>query len=288
MWPAGRGFALLTGIFLVLAVCSPSPIIAWLAVFASIATALSPPLTRRWNAAVLAFLGAGVALFGLLLVTLAPSVPGYLSVFAGFTAVAAIVPDLAVVLVILLLRLANQAPWPPAAEALGIAMALVALLACAAKLRGTSPWSSISLLQQSQASIAALSVCLGRADGRFAALVLLVLVILTRAAARVADGPVADLAIAGLGGLPPLGVFPGLILVVLAITGQDAWLLLPVGAACVPIVLASRPRRHLLARRPQAAILSVGWLPLALALVFGYFAPDGLVRWWHVLTAGRG
>jgi hypothetical protein len=29
-------------------------------------------------------------------------------------------------------------------------------------------------------------------------------------------------------------------------------------------------------------------LPLALALLTGYFAPEGLVRWWHVLTVGGG
>jgi hypothetical protein len=287
MSPAARGLALLTSVFLVLAVCSPNPIIDWLAVLASTATALLPTLTRRWNAVVLASLGAGVALFGLLLLTLAPSVPGYFSVFAGFTAIAAIVPDLSVVLVILLLRLANQAPWPPAAESLGLAIASIALLVCAAMVRGKSPRSSVTLLQQSQASIAALSVCLGQADGRFAALAMLVLVILTRAAARVADGPAASLAIAGLGGIPPLGVFPGLVLVVLAMTGHDAWLLLLLGAACVPILLASLPGRPLTFRF-KAAVPSVGWLPLALALFSGYFAPDGLVRWWHVLTAGRG
>jgi hydrogenase-4 component E len=282
-----RSLALLTGVLLVLAVCSPNPIIAWLAVFASTATALLPTLTRRWNAAMLAFLGAGIALFGLLLLTLAPSVPGYFSVFAGFTAIAAIVPDLAPVLVVLLLRLANQAPWPPAAESLGLAITLIALLVCATMVWGKSPLSSVTLLQQSHACIAALSVCLGQSDGRFAALVLLVLVILTRAAARVTDGLAASLAIAGLAGLPPLGVFPGLILVVLVLTGHDAWLLFPLGAACIPILLASLPRR-LPTFRLKAAIPSVGWLPLALALFSGYFAPDGLVHWWHALTAGRG
>ena len=33
-------------------------------------------------------------------------------------------------------------------------------------------------------------------------------------------------------------------------------------------------------------IPSIAWLPLLLAILAGYFAPDGLVHWWHVLTAG--
>jgi len=283
----GRGLALLTSVFLVLAVCSPNQTIAWLAVLASIAMSFVPTLPRRWDEAVLALLGAGVALFGLFLLTLSPSTTGYFSVFAGFTAIAAVVPDLAVVLVILILRLANQTHWPPAAEVLGLAIALIALLACAATLRGKTPRSSVTLLLQSQASIAALSVCLGQGDGRFAALVLLILLILTRAAVRVTDGRATDLAIAGLGGIPPPGVFPGIVLVVLAMINHDAWLLLPVGAALVPILLASLPD-PLPALRPKLTVPSVGWLPLGIALLIGYFAPEGLVRWWHVLTAGRG
>jgi len=236
-------------------------------------------------------------------------------VFAGFVAIAAVVPDLAVVLVILLLRLANQAPWPPAAEALGIAVAPAALLVCAAGLRGKSPRAAVSLLQQSQASIAAFSLCLGQANGRFAALVLLILLILTRAAARVPNGPAAALAVAGLGGVPPLGVFPGLVLVVLATMAHSAWLLLPLGAAAVPMLIAGlpkdlspgtrsavvgpaanvhrRPRNHepepgSFGRKLTRAMPSVGWLPLALALLTGYCAPEALVRWWRLLTAGQG
>lgn len=287
MSPVGRGLALLTSVFLVLAVCPPNLITAWLAVLACVTTSLLLTMTRRRNDAVLAFVGAGVALSGLLQLALAPSVPGYLGVFAGFAAIAAIVPDLAAVLVILILRLANQAPWPEAAQALGLAIAVIALLTCAMMLRGRSSRSAMTLLQQSQASIAALSLCLGQADGRFAALVLLILLILSRTAARVTEGAVASLGMAGLGGIPPLGVFPGLVLVVLAIIDNDAWLLLPLGAAFVPILLASLPAS--LPIIPQkAAIPSVGWLPLALALLTGYFAPEGLVHWWHVLTAGRG
>jgi hypothetical protein len=279
--PIRRGLALLAGLFPLLAVCPSNPAVAWLAILACIATSLLPALTRRWDDAVLATLGAGIALFGL--AATGSSVLAYFSIFAGFTAIAAVVPDLAPILVILILRLAIHTPapfgWPASVQALGLAVAIVALIACAALLRGRS---SLTPLQQSQAAIAAIAICLGQPDGRFAALVLLILLILSRSAARITSGPVASLAIAGLAGVPPLGVFPGLILVALAVTSHQAWLLLPIGAAAIPILLAGLPRRL------PALIPSIGWLPMALALLTGYFAPDGLVRWWHIVTAGHG
>jgi hypothetical protein len=282
-----RGLALLTSLFAVLAVCSANPIMAWLALLACIATSLSPTLTRRRDEALLCVLGAGVALFGLTLFDFAlidfagagPSLLAVFCVFVGFGAIGAVVPDLAPVLVILILRLANQAPWFLAAQALGISMSVIMLLTCAVLLRGRP---IVSLLQQAQASIAALAISLGEPDGRFAGLVLLVLLILSRSAARATGGPASGLAIAGLGGVPPLGVFPGLVLVMLAVTRQSALLLLVVTVASVPIFLASLPRRL------PSLSASIGWLPMGLALLTGYLAPDGLVRWWHIMTAGRG
>ncbi len=102
-----RGTSLAQTGFTVLAVCAPNLIVAWLAVVGAMATALLPMLARRWNSAVLAFLAAGLALFGILILGATPSVAGYFSLFAGFTTIAAIVPDLGVVLVILILRLAD-------------------------------------------------------------------------------------------------------------------------------------------------------------------------------------
>jgi hypothetical protein len=128
-----------------------------------------------------------------------------------------------------------------------------------------------------------LSTCAGQEDGRFAALVLLVLLALCRAAARITVGPETALAVAGLGGVPPLGVFPGLVLVVLALGRHAPWLLLPLGVGLVPMVLRSLPR-HLSLARPN--VPSVAWLPLVLAVLAGYAAPNGLVQWWHTMTSG--
>ena len=57
---------------------------------------------------------------------------------------------------------------------------------------------SATLLLFSQLSVAALAICMGRPDGRFAALVLLILIILTRSALRLLHGPAAPWARAGL------------------------------------------------------------------------------------------
>ena len=82
-----------------------------------------------------------------------------------------------------------------------------------------------------------------------------------------------------------MGVFPGLVLVVVTLSAYDPWLLLPLGAALIPIVLTEFPGR-IADIAPRMKIPSVAWLPLVLAILAGYFAPDGLVHWWRVLTAG--
>ena len=161
----------------------------------------------------------------------------------------------------------------------------VALLACAVLLTSRVQSHRTTLLALSHASIAVLAICTGQADGRFAALVLLILLILCRAAVRITDGPAAPLAMASLGGVPPFGIFPGLVLVVLALSAYEPWLLLPLGIALVPIVLVSVPRHHAdfwsLLKMPPIA-----WLPLLLTILAGYCAPAGLVHGWRIMTAG--
>ena len=53
----------------------------------------------------------------------------------------------------------------------------------------------------------------------------------------------------------------------------------------MPVLLAGLPRR-LPAVSSRAAVLSIGWLPLALAALFGFFAPAELVRWLSAVTMG--
>ena len=196
------------------------------------------------------------------------------------------VPDLATVLMVLILRGTTLAPWPPGVEALGTAIATLGLLACAGLLMNAARSHRTALLVLGQVSIAGLAVCTGQAEGRFAALVLLILLVLCQTAAKLTPAPAGPLATAGLAGVPPLGVFPGLVLVVLTLSAHDPWLLLPLGAGLIPIIQAGLPRRFP-DRFPAMRLASLAWLPLLLAAAAGYFAPTGLVHWWRLLTAGR-
>jgi hypothetical protein len=283
--PLRRAAALARTGFTILAVCAPDLTTAWLAILSALAMALSPSLFRRWSGAVLGCLAAGLALFGIQLLSTAPVLLGWFSLFAGFLTMAATVPDLAAVLVILVLRLATQVAWPPDIQALGIGIAVVVLLASAVLLTNPARSYRASLLSLGHASIALLAICTGQADGRFAALILLILLILSRAAARITRGPAAAPAIAGLGGVPPIGMFPGLVLVVLTLSAHDPWLLLPLGIALAPMVLAGIPRRFP-DFSPRPEIPSIAWLPLALAVLVGYLAPDTVGHWLHLLVAG--
>jgi hypothetical protein len=298
----GRGLALLSSVVLVLAVSAPNPTLAWLALPAAAAIALLPIRRRRWDQALLASLGTGFALLGLMAISATPSLIGYACLLFGVSAVGAVVPDLAVVSVILLLRVTTQHPWPPTAQALGLGVAVAALLACAAMLTAERPartkiriarplnpareigGDSATGLLLCQTSIAAVSIYAGGSDGRFAAVILLILTILTRSAARLRHDPATPWAIAGLGGVPPLGVFPALILVVTAIAAHNPWLLLPLGVASIPILSAAFPSRPA-GNRSLSALRSIGWLPLLLALIVGYCLPDQLSRWLHIVAA---
>jgi hypothetical protein len=288
--PAERLASLLKLGCILLAVGTTDPVLAWVAILAAAAAAVLPGKKpgslqcRQYDRLALACVGAGLALYGLL--TLPAEVPGtgYFGLFAGSAILAAAVPDLAIPLLVLILRLADRSEWPAAAGSLGAGVAVIGLLACSAVLlRRRRDLPDILLL--AQASIAALAIATLQPDGRFAAVVLLVLLSLTRTAARAASEPAGALAVAGLAGIPPLGVFPGLVLAVLAVSSHAPWLLVPLGIGLMPVLRAGLPRR-LPVVSWRAAVLSVGWLPLALAALFGFFAPADLVRWLSALTTG--
>jgi hypothetical protein len=282
---ASRIASLLKLGFVLVAVGTEDPVQAWLALLAAAAMALAPGGTARHDRATLAYAGAGFALFGLLLLSAEPSAVAFFSLFAGYAVLAAVIPDFAIPLLVLVLRFADGTDWPPVAGALAIGIALAALLGCAALLLQTGRQHRAVLLQLGQASIAALAIATMQPEGRFAAAILLILLILTRAACRVANGPAGMLALAGLAGLPPLGVFPGLVLVVLVVSSHAPWVLLPLVSGLVPMLRAGMPTRQRMVPL-RTTLLSVGWLPLALALLFGFFAPPELVRWLSALTAG--
>jgi hypothetical protein len=286
-----RTAALLQSAFTILAVCAPNPVIAWLAIWAAMTAATFTALSRRWSSALLAFLAAALVLFGLLLLVAKPSILTWFCLFAGSVTIAGTVPELAVVLAVLILRLAGQSAWPPAAEALGGGIATLSLLTCAVLLTSRRHPHRFTLLVLGNASIALLVICAGGAEGRFAALVLLVLLILSRSAVRLTAGPLSGLAVAALAGMPPFGVFPALVLVVLTLSAHAPFLLLPLGIALIPIVLTPVARIRIPTNLPDlmslSSLASVAWLPLLMAVAVGYFTPDNVVQWWRVVTAGR-
>jgi hypothetical protein len=299
------------GLMLV-AVGTTQPVLAWLAVTGAMTAPLFPALSRRWNEALLAFCASGLVIFGLLTMSGELASVSYTGLFVGYAAIAAVVPELGVVVVFLVMRLTVQTHLPSMATALLLAVASVGLLTCALLLldnaglvaRGRlsgrtgrsanqTPQRHLTLLSLAQTSIIAVALGLDLPDARFAAVVLLILLILTRTAARIAHGAVAAAAAASLGGIPPLGVFPGLVLVLLALSSHAPWLLLPIGIGLAGVVASSIGQqgwwRDAALPSPStwtsSALRSVGLVPLALALLFGFFAPDGMVDWLRAATA---
>jgi hydrogenase-4 component F len=91
-------------------------------------------------------------------------------------------------------------------------------------------------------------------------------------------------AMAGLAGVPPFGLFPGLALILAAAAARSPWLLLPLGAGVAGI--AGAVLTHLPARRPApAAALPLAWLPLALLLLLGFAMPDPVLAWLRTAAA---
>lgn len=263
-----RGLVLLRLVLMVASVSTPVPLVASLAIGGALLATQSPTLWRWPERTLLAFAGAALLPVGL---AIAPATIGYVAVFAGFAVIAIVAPDLGVVAAVLLLRLALT--HLPQEASIAAAVVSIAGLLVAAWLR--RPQSAIC-------AIAALSLAAGHADGRFAAMVLLLLAIPVRMAQRFPDRTVITAAGMGLTGALPVGVFPALVLVASALAARSGWFLLPLGIAIVPAVIASLPRP--MSWRWAA---SPGWLPLAVALAAGYFAPEGMVSWLQAIASGQ-
>ena len=297
------------GLMLV-AVGTTQPVLAWLAVLGAMTAALLPALPRRWNEALLAFCASGLVIFGLLTMSGELASVSYTGLFVGYAAITAVIPELGFVVVFLVLRLTVQTHLPPMATAIFLAVGAVGLLTCAILLLNNAGliamgWlpdrtgrgahhslQRLTLLSLAQTSITAVALGLDLPDARFAAVVLMILLILTCTAARLAHGPVAAAAAAGLGGIPPFGVFPGLVLVLLALSSHAPRLLLPIGLGLTGVVATAVGQQgwgqDTAVRSPTAwtssALRSAGLVPLVLAFLFGFFAPDGMVDWLRAAT----
>ncbi len=250
--------------FTLLAICATAPVTAWLAIAAAVFVALCPTLPRRRGTAILALSAAGLALFGLL--TLPFPLVGYFSLFVGYAVIAACIPALGVPLVILLLRQTSLVALPDAAATLLLGLAVAALLGSSSLLMISASKNLLGWRHASHIALAVLPLGLGRADSRFATLVLLVLLIL-------ADAAIPAVACADV------VLFPGLALVVLDVARHDPWLLAALAIGAVPMLSAFGI--------PKALPSPSSMIPLVLALLFGFFAPDSLVHWLQALAAVR-
>jgi hydrogenase-4 component F len=180
------------------------------------------------------------------------------------------------------------------------------------------PMGTIAL---GQGAIAVFAFGLGSPDAAFAATLHLVLLVLTGAAAGLSRTGEASrcAALAGLAGIPPFGVFPSLVLILLAAARQSPWTVAPLAVSLAllgwgsvrrlpplrpltvttpgrtrgrPASLAPEqiaPERNTYAREsalPVSLDAIPAWLPLVLALLIGLLMPDSLAEWLRQASAG--
>lgn len=272
-WPVARYIAL--GGMLVAAV-SAHPLLMDAGLAVATAAALAPRLGIGWYRVPLAGAGLGLLLFGSIL---PPAALASGCALLGLTTLAVAAPVLLPLLPLLALRFAG-----PELVALGLA----AVSACGV---GVLLWPTATARMPSVAwgQAGAIGVAFGLRvpDATFAGLVLALLLVLTEAAHTLSKGGglVALLSAAGLGGLPPFGVFPGLVLVVFAVATHAPWVLVPLLPALAALGWAVVVRLPAPRFAPSDR-WSAAWVPLAGAVLIGWFLPAPAVDWLRALAMG--
>jgi hydrogenase-4 component F len=97
------------------------------------------------------------------------------------------------------------------------------------------------------------------------------------------DGLAPLLASAGLAGLPPFGVFPGMALAILAVARQAPWILMALLPGLAALGWAA------IVRLPTPRIApsdrwSPAWIPMAAALLLGFCMPGPIAEWLRALA----
>ena len=277
---------------LVLSVLSADSLLTWFGLLIVMAAALFPALPFGHDRVVLAGTGLGVAFFGIIAHRTDTQV-GASCMLAGYAILAALLPEPPLLALLLVPRLLAVMPGSAAMSWLFDAMLLTLglgtmLAAAAGALVSHMPSGQrdrLFVLGQTGAGVFAFG--LGSPEGAFAGCVQLMLLTLAQAAAGLArdGGPQRPLAIAGLGGLPPFGVFAGLGLILVAIGGESSWLLAMflLGAAGIgwaAIAALSMPSRA----RSRA---TVAWVPLCLAVILGMAMPQPVASWFQAAVEIR-
>lgn len=259
---------------LLLAVLSANPLLTDAALALAVAAALAPRIGAGWYRVPLAGAGLGLLLFGSILPS-APFASG--CALLGLATLAVAAPVLLPILPLLALRHAG-----PELVALG----LVSVVGCGVGLLlWPSPRSYVPWIALGQAGVVGAVFGLQSPDATFVGLVLAMLLVLSQAARALAagEGLTPLLSSAGLAGLPPFGVFPGLALAIAAVAKQAPWLLLALLPGLAALGWASIVR--LPAPRIAASDrLSLAWIPLAAAALIGWFLPGPVAAWLHALA----
>ena len=308
----GSRVAILAGS--VLAVAAAAPLSAWagtaVAMLGAAAAAL-PDRAEAWRRLRLGCTGLALALFGAIALHAArPPASAMAAAMLGYGSLAVLAPELTVVAVALIVRL----PAPPllllatglAGLAFGAAASWLAVpswpglgrpsshpssheeLGCDAatapdppgRMAGSGQVMTAALVGLAQGGVAVFAFGLGTPGGAFAGLLQLTLLVLTQCALLLSRPEGLDrlAALAGLGGIPPFGLFASLALVVAATAAADPFLLLPLGvglAAVAWVMLRQLPAGWRLCASPA-------WLPLALLLLCGFAMPAPWLAWFRL------
>jgi hydrogenase-4 component F len=169
-----------------------------------------------------------------------------------------------------------------------LALGLATLLLAAAGLwRGQSERRWLALSSVGQNGAVAFAFGLGGSAGTLAGLLCLTAHTLSKAASFQSGGDrwARGLAMAALAGLPPFGLFSGLILVVDAAVQRSLWLALPFGGAIALGIWALLVRPPPAATTERGAALAGCWACLAGALLFGLAMPGALAAWLQDIAA---
>ena len=224
----------------------------------------------------------GLALFGAVALNVNSVTIGSVALLLGWGTLALL--DTALLPVLLLLALRLQADVVATAHAGLISNLMISggisdlLLIAAIVLVRARSMRSAAWLTLAQGGIALCAFGIGGPELRFAGLLHITLLVLTRSALLLSSQSGFDrlASVAGMSGLPPLGVFPSLALILLGTAIRAPWLLLPLAIGLV--IIGWRCVRWLPQEldRPRA---SLAWIPLALALIVGLALPAPVAEW---------
>lgn len=239
----------------------------------SVVATLAPRLAAGWHRVPLAGAGLGLLLFG---AVTPPAALASACTAAGLAVLAYVAPALLPVLPLLAARVAG-----PPLVALGLAGLIgCGLAALLAPRRSPTPWIALG-----QLGVAALAFGLKSPESTCAGLVLTMLLTLAQAARDLSRGPGLTrlCAEAGLAGLPPFAVFPGLVLAVGAVAKQPPILLAALLAGLALLGWAT-VRRAQPTGWTESDRWSPAWIPLAIAVPVGWALPGVVTEWLRALA----